>query len=212
MGASRPKLVVLVSGSGTNLQAILDASRQEAPDSLRVEVALVISNREEAFALERASEAGVPTLVRSHVGLDRETYDRGIAYETTLVGADLVVLAGWDRVLTDEFLSRHRVINLHPAKPGAFPGLGAIGRAFDAWEQGRIDSGGVMVHYVPDEGIDSGPTILWEPVPFEPGDDLASFEKRVHEVEHRVLVEAIRMVIDIDHPRDGSESRMFDQA
>ena len=115
----------------------------------------------------------------------------GVAYEATIVGADLVVLAGWNRVLTDAFLAHHTVINLHPAKPGAFPGLGAITRAYEAWQRGEAASGGVMVHYVPDEGIDSGPVIASEEVPFEPGDTLEAFEERVHRTEHRLLVEGI---------------------
>lgn len=195
--AELPRLVVLVSGSGTNLQAILDACDPDRPGGpiLDARVALVISNNPDAYAIERARMAGVPTSVLPHHGRDREEYDTELAYEATLVGADLVVLAGWNRVLTDPFLAHHTVINLHPAKPGAFPGLGAIARAYEAWTQGRITSGGVMVHYVPDEGIDSGPVIDWEEVPFQPGDSLESFEQRVHHTEHRLLVDCIRTVL-----------------
>ncbi len=189
------RLVVMVSGSGTNLQAILDACGQApgAPDppQLDARVVLVIANDPDAYALRRAGAAGVPTSVLSHVGRDRADYDTELAYEARIVGADLVVLAGWNRVLTDSFLAHHRVVNLHPAKPGAFPGLGAIAKAYEAWQRGEIDSGGVMVHFVPDEGIDDGPVIAWEEVPFRAGDTLEAFEQRVHAVEHRLLVESI---------------------
>ncbi len=199
------RLVVLVSGSGTNLAAILDACADTedgsagvvgpAVDRLDAEVVLVISNNPDAYALERATAAGVATSVMPHQGRDRSEYDTELAYEAKIVGADLIVLAGWNRVLTDAFLAHHTVINLHPAKPGAFPGLGAIDRAFEAWQRGEVTSGGVMVHYVADEGIDNGPVIGWEEVPFEPGDSLASFEQRVHETEHRLLVASIHTVL-----------------
>jgi phosphoribosylglycinamide formyltransferase 1 len=187
----------MVSGSGTNLQAILDACGQSpgSPASpvpgLDAEVVLVISNDPDAYALERAAEAGVATSVLPHQGRDRAEYDTELAYEATMVGADLVVLAGWRRVLTSRFLTHHRVINLHPAKPGAFPGLHAIERAYEAWREGRVSSGGVMVHFVPDEGVDRGPVIVWEEIPFEDGDTLETFEARVHAVEHRLLIDAI---------------------
>ncbi len=182
----------MVSGSGTNLQAILDAC---GAGRLDAEVVLVISNNPDAFALERAKRAGVATSIIPHVGRDRDEYDTELAYEARIVGADLVVLAGWNRVLTDSFLAHHTVINLHPAKPGAFPGLGAIERAFDAWREGTVTSGGVMVHFVPDEGIDDGPVIAWEEIPFVDGDSLESFEIRVHETEHKLLVESIATVL-----------------
>ena len=207
----RARLVVMVSGSGTNLQAILDACGQSpvadpeggtdldgpGPQArLDARVVLVISNDPAAYALVRAREAGVPTTVLPHEGRDRAQYDTELAYEARIVGADLVVLAGWNRVLTQHFLDHHRVVNLHPAKPGAFPGLRAIERAYQAWTEGRITTGGVMVHFVPDEGVDSGPVIAWEEVPFESGDTLDSFEARVHAVEHRLLVDSIATVLD----------------
>ncbi len=200
------RLVVLISGSGTNLQAILDACAprlEGEPPSLPAEIALVISNNPDAYGITRAEEAGVPVKVMPFPGgsprgatrEQRDSYDTQVAYEASLVGADLVVLAGWNLILGSNLLSHHTVINLHPAKPGAFPGLGAIGRAYEAWQRGEVSSGGVMVHYVPDEGVDSGPVIAWEEIVFEPGEDLASYEQRVHKVEHRILVEAIRSVL-----------------
>ncbi len=203
----------MVAGSGTNLQAILDACGQSGrfadndsaatPAStstpaprLDAEVVLVISNDPEAYALTRARTAGVATSVLPHEGRDRAEYDTELAYEARIVGADLVVLAGWTRILTQHFLDHHRVVNLHPAKPGAFPGLGAIERAYEAWTEGRVRSGGVMVHFVPDEGVDTGPVIASEEVPFLDGDTLDAFEARVHAVEHRLLVDAIATVLE----------------
>lgn len=190
--ASRSRLAVLVSGNGSNLQAIIDAC---ASGRLAAEVVVVVSNNPDAFALTRASDAGIETIVRPHQGIDRAAYDTELAYTVSSFAPDLVVLAGWNRILTTHFVSHHTAINLHPAKPGAFPGLHAIERAYQAWQEGTIDHGGVMVHFVPDEGIDDGPTIDWQAVPFEPGDTLESYEARVHDVEHTLLVRSIAKVI-----------------
>ncbi len=194
--SSIARLVVLVSGNGSNLQAVLDACAPGGPLDGRANVVLVISNASEAYALNRAAEAGVATAVYPHQGRDRSEYDAELAYEARLAGADLVILAGWNRILTDPFLAHHRVINLHPAKPGAFAGLGAIERSFEAWERGEVTSGGVMVHFVPDEGVDSGPVIAWQEVPFHDDDTLVDFEQRIHAMEHRLLVESIGSVLE----------------
>lgn len=190
-----PRLVVLVSGSGTNLQAVIDAC---ASGALEAQVAAVVSNVASAYALERAERAGIPTVVLPHGGRSRAAYDEELAAVVSGYQPDLVVLAGWMRILTGAFLSRHRTINLHPAQPGAFPGVGAIEAAFEAWQRGEVTAGGVMVHHVPDEGVDNGPVIAWEPVAFQPGDTLGIFTERVHEVEHRLLVSAIAQVLGID--------------
>ncbi|MGF1595845.1 MAG: phosphoribosylglycinamide formyltransferase [Acidimicrobiales bacterium] len=193
MTAGSPaRLAVLVSGNGSNLQAVLDAC---ATGMLDADVVLVLANQPDAYALTRAAAAGVPTEVRPHQGRDRRAYDAELADLVDAHGADLVVLAGWNRLLTSEFVARHTTINLHPAKPGTFVGLGAIETAYEAWRAGRIDEGGVMVHFVPDEGVDDGPTIGWAAVPFEPGDTLETYEARVHAAEHTLLVESIATVL-----------------
>ncbi len=156
----------------------------------------MVSNNPEAYALSRATEAGIPTMVSAPGPEPRRRYDAELAYEVATVGVDLVVLAGWDRLLSEEFVGRHIVINLHPAKPGAFPGLHAIERAYRAWQDGAITSGGVMVHYVPDEGVDDGPTIVWEEIEFRHGESLDAYETRVHDVEHRLIVKAIATVLE----------------
>ncbi len=189
------RLVVLISGSGTNLQAILDACRD---GTLPAAVAAVVSNKRDAFGLERARKAGVPAVVKPKPKeQDRREYDSELADLVASYKPDWVILAGWMRVLSSNFLSRFpaRVMNLHPALPDAFPGTHAIDRAFEAFQRGEIKGTGVMVHLVPDEGVDSGPVLLQEEVSVLAGDTLESLEARIHSVEHRLLVAAIRKAI-----------------
>lgn len=193
--AEKTNLVVLISGNGSNLQAILDAC---ASSSLPARVAAVISNKSDAFGLERARNAGVPAVVKSKPKeQDRRDYDSQLADSVASYHPDWVILAGWMRVLSSNFLSRfpNRVINLHPALPGTFPGTHAIERAFEAFGRGEIRATGVMVHLVPDEGVDSGPVLAQEEVPINRDDTLESLEARVHSVEHRLLVQAIKDAI-----------------
>jgi phosphoribosylglycinamide formyltransferase-1 len=194
----KARLVVLISGSGTNLQAILDAC---GDGTLPAEVAAVISNKGGAFGLERARKAGVPAVARPKPKeQDRREYDARLAGLVASYRPDWVILAGWMRVLSNDFLARFpdRVINLHPALPGAFPGTHAIERAFEAFRNGEIRQTGVMVHLVPDEGVDCGPVLLQEAVAISPDDTLETLETRVHSVEHRLLVQAIKEAIDRD--------------
>jgi len=194
------RLVVLASGNGSNLQAILDAC---ADGTLLAEVVAVISDRKNAFALQRAMQAGIPALYRpwgpyNKAGKLRTTYDLDLAVLANLYEPDLIVLAGWMRLLSMSFLEHfpEMVINLHPALPGAFSGTDAIARAFEAFQRGEIEYTGVMVHSVPDEGMDNGPVIATETVPIYPDDTLETLEVRVHEAEHQVIMEAIQKVLD----------------
>ncbi|MCB0212479.1 MAG: phosphoribosylglycinamide formyltransferase [Anaerolineae bacterium] len=189
------RLVVLVSGSGTNLQAILDAVAQQ---QLPAEVVAVVANKKKAFGLTRAEQAGVPTIyfpLKPYLdaGSDRQAYDADLAERVEAFEPDLIVLAGWMLVLSPAFLDRfpNRVINLHPALPDTFPGTEAIRRAFEAYQNGEIDHSGCMVHYAVPE-VDAGPVITQEIVPFYTDDTLDTFETRVHEAEHRIIVEAVR--------------------
>jgi formyltetrahydrofolate-dependent phosphoribosylglycinamide formyltransferase len=193
---SRTRLVVLISGSGSNLQAILDAC---ASRYLPAQVAAVISNRSEAFGLERARRAGVPAIWKPKPkDQERRAYDAELAELAASYQPDWVVLAGWMRILSSAFLERFpgRVINLHPALPGAFPGTDAIQRAFQAYQEGVIQHTGVMVHLVPDEGVDSGPALASESVPIYSGEPLVDLEQRIHAVEHRLLVDTLRKLIE----------------
>ena len=187
------RLAVLISGNGSNLQAILDAC---ASGELNAQVAAVISNKSEAFGLERARQANVPAIAKPKPkAQDRREYDAELANLVAAYQPDWVVLAGWMRVLSAAFLDRfsNRVINLHPALPGTFPGTHAIDRAYEAYRRGEIDHTGVMVHLVPDEGVDSGPVLAQEIVPIQPNDTLESLEERIHAVEHRLLVNTLKI-------------------
>jgi len=185
------RLVVLISGSGSNLQAVLDAC---ADGTINGSVVAVISNRADAFGLRRAIDADVPAI---HLGPSpnepRPDYDARLADAVERYEPDLVVLAGWMRILTSEFLGRFadRVINLHPARPGELPGTRAIERAWKEALAGERSSSGVMVHFVPDEGVDDGPVIATVDVPIRPDDTLDAFEQRVHAAEHELLVATI---------------------
>lgn len=193
------RLVVLVSGSGTNLQAILDACGCGA---LNAKVVGVISNRKAAYGLVRAQKARVPTYympLRSYTaaGRPREDYDRLLSERVAQLRPDLVVLAGWMHVLTPIFVERFagRLINLHPALPGQFAGTRAIERAFDAFQRGEIPHSGVIVHHVVPE-MDAGAVVAQAVVPILPTDTLEQFEARVHEVEHVLLVDAIKSLLE----------------
>jgi len=199
-----PHLVVLASGYGSNLQAVIDACET---GELAAEVAAVASDRQDGYALERARLAGIPTLYHPwkpyrEEKSDRRTYDADLAERILPYEPALIVLAGWMRVLTSAFLDRFpmHVINLHPALPGTFPGTNAIERAWDAFQRGEITQTGVMVHYVPDEGVDDGPLIARELVPILPADTLETFEMRIHQIEHRLLVRAIGMALGHQNP------------
>ena len=195
------KLVVLASGSGTNLQAILD--RLHGREG--IEVVGVASDKPEARALERAREARVETAVFSRDERpDREARDAAMAGWIEARNADLVVLAGYMQLLSPAFVARfrNRIVNVHPALLPAFPGLDAIGQALEA----GVETTGVTVHFV-DEGIDTGPPIVQREVPVPASRDRAQLEEAVHAVEHELYPEAIRMIaqgrarIDADDPR-----------
>ncbi|MEW5720442.1 MAG: phosphoribosylglycinamide formyltransferase [Chloroflexota bacterium] len=190
------KFVVLISGNGSNLQAILDAC---AAGELRAQVVAVVSNKADAYGLERARRANVPAIVQAKLKeQDRRAYDAELADLVAAYQPDWIVLAGWMRVLSSAFLDQfpHRVVNLHPALPGTFPGTHAIERAFDAYQRGAIKHTGVMVHLVPDEGVDAGPVLAQEVVPIQPDDTLDALEARIHVVEHRLLVHTLKNLFD----------------
>jgi phosphoribosylglycinamide formyltransferase 1 len=185
------RLVVLISGTGSNLQAILDAC---ARNVLPASVVAVISNNSNAYGLTRARDAGVPAITLSKSDSEsRREFDTRLAALVADHRPDYVILAGWMRLLTSAFLDHFpgRVVNLHPALPGVFPGTHAIERAYAAWQNGEIDRSGVMVHFVPDEGVDDGPVLAVRKICFQPGETLLQFEARVHEIEHLMLVETL---------------------
>ena len=184
------KLVVLASGSGTNLQAILD--KLHGRDG--IEVVGVASDKPGARALERATGAGIATAVfPADAYADRLGRDAALADWVGAQRADLVVLAGYMQLLSEPFVSRFRgrVVNVHPALLPAFPGLDAIGQALAA----GVRETGVTVHFV-DEGIDTGPTIVQRRVPVPVGRERQVLEAAIHTVEHELYPEAIRMIAE----------------
>lgn len=187
----RPRIVVLISGSGSNLQALIDAS---ADGTLPAHIAAVVSNRVDAFGLQRAQRAGIATAVIEQLpDEERPDYDTRLADAVDAYRPDWVVLAGWMRILTMKFLGRFpdRVVNLHPALPGDLPGTHAIERAWTDAVDGHRTSTGVMVHLVPDEGVDDGPVLATQTVPIDASGTLEEFEASIHAVEHRLLVDTL---------------------
>src|SRR6478735_2473949 len=190
------RIVVLVSGNGSNLQAILDAC---ADGRVAGRVVAVVSNRADVFALQRADAAGVPAVhIGPAPGEPRAEYDARLADVVAGFEPDLVVLAGWMRVLTMSFLGWFpgQVINLHPALPGDLPGIDSIRRAWDSAVAGARTSTGVMVHLVPDDGIDDGPTLATRVVEIDTCGSFEAFEATMHGVEHGLLVATVAAICE----------------
>jgi phosphoribosylglycinamide formyltransferase-1 len=202
------RIAVLISGEGSNLQALIDELRDEP-----IEIAGVASSRAEARGLERAERAGIETAVFSLADEpDREKRDAALARWLDERDVDLVVLAGFMELLTPAFIRRFagRIVNVHPALLPAFAGLRAMAQALEY----GVKIAGVTVHFV-DEGMDSGPIILQEAfdLPYHRGIDamdereIEAIEDRFHQVEHRLLPRAVRLIaagrvsLDPDNPR-----------
>jgi phosphoribosylglycinamide formyltransferase-1 len=185
------RLVVMASGRGTNLGALIDAINE---GTLQAHIVAVVCDQPDAGVLARGKAAQIPThLLLRAPGECRRDYDLRLADLVAASEPDLVILAGWMRLLSMNFLARfpERVINIHPALPGELPGVRAIERA---WEEhltlGRNYSG-VMVHLVPDEGVDDGPVLASVIVPIPIGSHLKDFEAQMHAAEHALLPAAI---------------------
>lgn len=190
MRKSLPAIAVLCSGQGTNLQALLDAARRGA---LRARVALVISDRQEAYVLRRARRSGVEArYVNPRDFPTRADYERTLIHLCERHGVRLICLAGFMRLLSPVFVRRfrHRILNIHPALLPAFPGAHAIR---DALRWGARVTG-VTVHFV-DEEVDHGPIILQEAVPINRGETEARLLRRVHRVEHRLYAQAVGLML-----------------
>lgn len=197
-----PRLVVMVSGNGSNLQAMIDAIES---GSLRAAIVLVVSSDPEAFALRRAIDAGIPAVAlpcKREPGPDRiasrKAYDRVLAETVAPYAPDYIFLLGWMRILGDDFISRFpgKIVNLHPALPSTFPGTHAIERAWQAFGRGDIGGTGVMTHFVPDGRVDVGPVIAFELVKIGESETFEDFERRMHEVEHRLVVKTALQLLE----------------
>lgn len=182
------KVAVLVSGRGSNLQALIDAVNSK---ELNVEICLVLSDKADAYALERAHRHGIPTAVVQRKGYsNKEEFQKAILEEVKSYEAELVVLAGFMRILGRTFLSSfpNRVINIHPALLPAFPGIDAQRQALDY----GVKFSGCTVHFV-DEGMDSGPIIAQRIVPVMDDDDRDALADRILEQEHLLIVEGVKL-------------------
>ena len=181
-------LGVLVSGRGSNLQAILDAINA---DRLTAKIGVVICDNPEANALRKVAGTGIPTAVieRRNFAAKQE-FEEAVIAQLDLHHVELVVLAGFMRILSPRFINRFpaRIMNIHPALLPAFPGLDAQQQAIDY----GVKVSGATVHFV-DEGMDSGPIILQEAVPVETEDTVATLSERILHLEHRLYVRAIRL-------------------
>ena len=185
------KIGVVVSGRGSNLQSIID---HIAEGKLNVEVAVVVSDHKEAFALERAAKAGIPTAVVERKGCkDKAEFEDKIDAALRDKGAEVVVLAGFMRILTGHFISRweNKIINIHPALLPSFKGVDAQGQAVDY----GVKIAGCTVHFV-DEGTDTGPIILQKAVPVFDDDTEETLAARILIEEHKALPEAIQLWAD----------------
>jgi phosphoribosylglycinamide formyltransferase-1 len=175
------KIVVLISGGGTNLQAIINACNDE---NYPAEVVAVVSNKVDAYGLTRANNAGIKAVSLSHKAFSsREAYDQALIQEIATFNADLIVLAGFMRILTPQFVQHFqgKLINIHPSLLPKYQGLNTHQRAIDAGD----DVHGVSVHFVTEE-LDGGPVILQAKVPIFDGDSSEELADRVHEQEHRI--------------------------
>lgn len=214
---SLKQLTVLISGSGSNLQALIDATTT-GPLKGKAQISCVISNRKNAYGLERAEKAGIPTKVwslaksRKQFGDSREKYDTELARILLEDGTpDLIVCAGFMHILSPQFLApisdaNTRIINLHPALPGQFNGAMAIERAYEDFVAGKISKTGIMIHWVIAE-VDMGEPILVREIPISQGDSLEDLQNKIHEQEHKAIVEATDKIISA-LPSDTLVERM----
>ena len=189
MSLEKFKLAVLVSGRGSNLQAIIDSIEQDTPD---IQLSIVISNVKDAPALKRAEKHGIETVfIDPAASPDRKAFDKAVIDKLKERSVDLICLAGYMRILGREFIQTfaNRIINIHPSLLPAFPGLDAQKQAIDY----GVKFSGCTVHFV-DEGIDSGPIIMQTAVPVFDHDDEESLTQRILEQEHILYPKAIKLI------------------
>ena len=194
-------IAVFVSGNGSNLQALIDAQ-----DLSGGEIVLVVSDKPQARALERAEKAGIKTFILEAEGFDsREEYDEAIIEQLDKEGIEFIVLAGFMRILSAGFVDKYygKIVNIHPSLLPAFKGTHGIR---DAFEQGA-DTTGVTVHFV-DRDLDAGPIILQEEVKIEEADTLESLEEKIHVVEHKLYPKAVRFFVEGKLKIEGNKVRI----
>ena len=193
------KIAILLSGSGSNLQAFIDKQRE---GTLNVEIVLVLSNNPQAYGLKRAEDAGLDTWTEAHQDFaSREAFDQAMLEAIRASGAELVVLAGYMRLLSTPFLKAFegRIVNIHPSLLPSFPGTGAVAAAGNY----GVKVTGCTVHFV-EEQVDSGPVIIQAVVPLPAGEDAAASLERIHRLEHRIYPQAVQWLAE---GRIGVEGR-----
>jgi len=180
------KLVVLISGSGSNLQAFID---QIAAGQLAAEICLVVSNKADAFGLQRASDAGIETAVIAHTDFaSREAFDQALMEKIKPYSPDIIILAGFMRILTAEFIHAFadKILNIHPSLLPKYKGLNTHQRAIEANDQFH----GASVHLVTPE-LDDGPVIIQGQMPINDSDTAESLQQRIHKIEHQIYPLAV---------------------
>ncbi len=183
------RTAILISGSGTNLQAFIDAV---AAGDLDLDLCVVFSNNPEAFGLERAENAGIPTVCIRHGDYpDRESFDRAVIDELDQLTPDLLVLAGFMRILSPMFVEHYegKILNIHPALLPRYPGLNTHQRALDAGDEWH----GSTVHFVTEE-LDGGPRVLQGRLRIDPNESADDLQTRVQTIEHKIYPEAAGLV------------------
>lgn len=177
---------VLISGSGSNLQALID---QCSAGELAVDIKLVISNKADAFGIERAKQAGINSIVIEHSNFEnREQFDHAMMDELERANIDLVILAGFMRILSENFVNhfQHRLINIHPSLLPKYPGTNTHSRALVAGDKWH----GASIHFVVPE-VDAGPIILQGRIRIHAGDTAETLQQRIHKVEHQIYPQAV---------------------
>ncbi|KAK9377512.1 formyl transferase [Lipomyces chichibuensis] len=212
--APKLQILVLISGSGTNLQALIDSVTGKSSPQIDAELAGVISSSPNAYGLTRARNADIPTLVHDlqqyykDIPKDdkdrrrqmRKTFNVDLAQKVLNIAPDLIVCAGWMLILSPSFLNPISakgipIINLHPALPGQFDGINAIERAWEAGQRGQITKGGVMIHRVIKE-VDQGEPLVVKELELRKDETLEEYEDRVHAAEHIAIVEGTILALD----------------
>lgn len=195
MSSNRPDtrlpLVVLISGSGSNLQAIIDATKYQ---NLPIDIRAVVSNVADAYGLQRAKQANIKTKIIDHQEFkDRSIFDRTLLSAINQYQAQLIVLAGFMRILGADFVSsfQGKIVNIHPSLLPAYPGLHTHQRAL----KDKVRFHGATVHFVTAQ-LDSGPIIIQGSVPVLVDDSIEQLQQRVHKVEHKIYPQAIRWLAE----------------
>lgn len=187
------KIAVFASGSGSNFQALVDAAKANGQS---YEIVLLVCDKPGAYAIERAQQAEVPSLEISPKDFaTKADYEKEILQKLQMSGVELIVLAGYMRLIGETLLSAYegRIVNIHPSLLPSFPGKDAIGQAFQA----KVKITGVTVHYV-DEGMDTGPIIAQEAVKMEENETRESLEAKIHQVEHLLYPNVIQKLCSTD--------------